>query len=73
MSTGGKLLPASYEQYQAYHLRLWQEQPHGPWRASLQDATTDERQVFASVAQLAVFLQTIAGEANTPADRDPGP
>ena len=67
------VLPEVYEQYRAYLLRVWQERPHGSWRGSLQDATTGERHMFASVAQLAAFLQTVASERNAPEDRDLAP
>ena len=48
---------AVHTQYQAYLLRLWQESPHTPWRASLQNATTGERHGFADLQRLFAFLQ----------------
>jgi hypothetical protein len=42
--------------YSAYLVRMWQEHPHSPWRASAQNAQTGEKQVFADLAQLVAFL-----------------
>jgi len=44
--------------YQTYVLRLWRAQCHGQWqwRASLESPHTGERQCFASLEQLLVFL-----------------
>ena len=47
----------SYGQYQSYLLRLWQESPHAPWRASLQDATTGERRAFSNLESLFTYLE----------------
>ncbi|MBU0494484.1 MAG: hypothetical protein KKA73_02120 [Chloroflexi bacterium] len=43
--------------YHAYLLRLWQETPDRPWRASLQEAVTDQRHGFADLDRLLAFLQ----------------
>jgi hypothetical protein len=51
--------PASYA---AYLVRLWQDGQAGQWRASAQSAQTGEKTLFASLAELFVFLesQTVA-------------
>lgn len=47
--------------YSAYLIRVWQENPHTPWRASAQCATTGRKHYFATLADLYAFLdaQTI--------------
>ena len=47
--------PASYV---AYLVRLWQDGQAGQWRASAQSAQTGERTLFASLAELFVFLES---------------
>jgi hypothetical protein len=49
--------------YQAYLLRLWQEQRDGQtlWRASLENPHTGERLGFAGLTQLFAYLQKQAG------------
>lgn len=42
--------------YAAYLVRLWQETPHGPWRASAQSVTTGEIVRFGSQQALFAFL-----------------
>lgn len=44
--------------YQAYMLRLWQSEYKGQWQwhASLESPHTGERQTFADLEQLFVFL-----------------
>ena len=48
----------------AYLLRLWQAREGGSvvWRASLESPQTDERQGFASLADLFTFLEHEAGQ-----------
>lgn len=46
-----------YAHYQAYLLRLWQESPQAPWRASLQGAVTGERHGFTSLESLFASLK----------------
>lgn len=43
--------------YSAYLVRLWQETPHTPWRASAQCASTGQKQYFATLAELFAFLE----------------
>ena len=50
--------------YRAFLLRLWQEAPGQPWRALLQDATTQERYGFADLDCLLDFLHTQTGQDN---------
>ncbi len=49
--------------YTAYLVRMWQENPHTPWRASAQCASTGEKFYFATLEALFAFLQaqTVAG------------
>jgi hypothetical protein len=54
---------AIYVRYQAYLLRLWQERPQTPWRASLQDAATGKRRGFADLQSLFDFLAARTKEA----------
>jgi hypothetical protein len=54
--------------YRAYLVRLWQDSQPGPWRASAQSVQTGEQVLFASLAELFIFLegQTLAGPAGDP-------
>jgi hypothetical protein len=58
-----RAVKAIYVRYQAYLLRLWQERPQTPWRASLQDAVTGKRRGFADLQSLFDFLAACAKEA----------
>jgi hypothetical protein len=49
-------VPGDKTLYQAYLLRVWRESPTSPRRASLQDALTGERYLFADLVELMVFL-----------------
>lgn len=44
--------------YSAYLVRLWQETPYTPWRASAQCASTGQKHYFATLAELFAFLET---------------
>jgi hypothetical protein len=57
--------------YIAYLVRLWRDGQAGQWRASAQSVQTGEKVLFASLAELLVFLegQTLAD----PADNLEGP
>ena len=46
-----------YHVYNAYLLRIWQETPNAPWRASLQNASNDERIGFLDLKSLFVYLE----------------
>ena len=50
----------------SYLLRLWQTEQEKAlvWRASLQNAHTGERQGFAGLAELYVFLEQATAAAN---------
>jgi hypothetical protein len=48
------------ENYQSYLLRLWRENPQGPWRASLQSTSTEQVYAFGSLDQLWAFLMSYA-------------
>jgi hypothetical protein len=54
--------------YISYLLRLWQTQREGGlvWRISLESPTTGERQGFAGLAELCVFLE----RETAPVDQD---
>lgn len=52
--------------YRSYLLRMWQEGQAGDsWRASLQSASTGERQGFASLDSLFDFIRCEAASART--------
>jgi hypothetical protein len=55
--------------YHAFLLRLWQEGPAHPWRVSLQDASTQEQQAFATIEQLMAFLRELVKPAAVPRKR----
>jgi hypothetical protein len=44
--------------YGAYLVRVWQDSPHTPWRASAQSVQSGEKLLFADIEQLFVFLRT---------------
>lgn len=50
--------------YRSYLLRLWQTEQNGNfvWRCSLEEASTGQRQNFASLAALLAFLRAETGE-----------
>jgi hypothetical protein len=43
--------------YQSYLLRVWREAPEGPWRASLENATSGEKRAFAQLEDLIDYLR----------------
>jgi len=57
----------------SYLVRLWQEIPGAPWRASARDVAADERRGFANLESLFAFLrekaeQTTQAEKGEPHD-----
>jgi hypothetical protein len=50
--------PEKLSSYAAYLVRLWQDGQAGQWRASAQSAQTGERTLFASLAELFIFLES---------------
>lgn len=52
--------------YTAYMVRLWQDSPQKPWRASAQSAQTGEKVYFTGLEELFAFLQaqTEAGSSD---------
>jgi hypothetical protein len=42
--------------YQSYLVRLWQDSPHAPWRASARSVQTSEIVHFADLDALFLFL-----------------
>lgn len=68
--------------YRAYLVRMWQEHPQAPWRASVQNAQTGELRRFSDLEQLVAFLYTqiqteppllspAANEGKTPHEAEP--
>jgi hypothetical protein len=50
--------------YAAYLVRLWQDSPDGPWRASAQSVQTGEIVRFGSQQALYEFLEKEVASAN---------
>jgi len=50
-------LPAYPGAYYSYLVRLWQENPQAPWRASARCVQSGELTYFATVEALLLFLQ----------------
>lgn len=48
---------AHARRYLSYLVRLWQETPGAPWRASAQEVITDKRHGFANLESLFAFLR----------------
>jgi hypothetical protein len=42
--------------YRSYLLRCWRNNLQGPWRVSLESTATGEKQSFATLSALVVFL-----------------
>jgi hypothetical protein len=57
--------------YHAYLLRVWRT-ADARWRASLEDARTGERRVFATLALLVAFLEN-PSDSRPPASSQPIP
>jgi hypothetical protein len=55
--------------YCAYMIRLWQDSPYLPWRASAQSVQSREIVRFADVEQLFAFLRA---QTTPPAAESPG-
>lgn len=51
--------------YCAYLIRLWQDSPYMPWRASAQRVQSSETIRFADVEQLFAFLRTQTTQLST--------
>jgi hypothetical protein len=54
--------------YHAYLIRLWQEDAHSPWRATLEDPHTGERKGFADLDSLITYLKTQTDPTTPPAE-----
>jgi hypothetical protein len=48
--------------YLAFLLRMWRENESTPWRATLENAHTNEQHVFADLIDLYTFLETVTGK-----------
>lgn len=55
-----------YYIYNAYMLRIWQETPNAPWRASLQSTSNNERIGFLDLQSLFVYLEQQAKPQKAP-------
>ena len=56
--------------YFSYLLRLWRDNARAPWRASLEDAHSGERYLFARPAELVQFLEEQMKEEDEPEASD---
>ena len=50
-------MPDKPSSYAAFMVRLWQDGHAGQWRASAQSVQTGEKTLFASLAELFVYLE----------------
>jgi hypothetical protein len=57
------LAPVAESRYHAYLIRLWQDQPASPWRASAQSVQSGEVMRFGSLDALYAFLRAETGAA----------
>jgi hypothetical protein len=60
-----RLEPFKPSHYTAYLVRLWQESPHRPWRASTQSVHTGEKVYFANLDDLFAFLHAQTEDGST--------
>jgi hypothetical protein len=49
-------------QYRAFLLRLWRDDPDGGWRATVENVQDGSKQGFASLQQLVAFLEAETDE-----------
>lgn len=61
--SGGRASP-----YAAFILRLWREEGHGRWHASLQAAGSAQRLGFPDVEHLVAYLMRLTAERDPSAD-----
>lgn len=55
------------DDYHSYLLRMWRVRTDGhSWRAMLENVATGERQGFASLDRLIMFLEMISGQEEMP-------
>jgi hypothetical protein len=60
--------------YLAFLIRLWRENELAPWRVTAQNATTEERQGFADLRKLVLYLEEQTGATILlPPDHSPTP
>ena len=52
-----KLEVEQTQQYQSFLVRMWQDSPGVPWRASTHNVLTGEERRFADMESLFLFLQ----------------
>ena len=53
-------------EYMAYLLRLWRDSHEAAWRGTLENPNDGERKAFATLGELAAFLETKTGEVIRP-------
>lgn len=53
-------------EYKVYLLRLWRESREAAWRGTLENPNNGERTAFATLGELAAFLEAKTGEAIRP-------
>jgi hypothetical protein len=51
-------MSTSSENYYAWVVRFWRENPLGPWRIALEAIPTGERRGFSDLESLCLYLQT---------------
>ncbi len=59
----------SKREYMAYLLRLWRDNPDGPWRALLENPNSGERIGFATLPELFAFVETRTDGPTAPPSR----
>lgn len=53
-----RIPPLQLTRYKSFLVRIWREGVDGPWRASVQNVTTREKHLFATLELLCLFLLT---------------
>lgn len=57
-------------EYHVWVLRLWRESSLAPWRITLESVATHEREGFADLSELLVYLQSVWVSAVPPESPD---
>lgn len=63
------LVGREHPDYQSYLLRVWRDDVHTPWRASLQSTVTERVVQFADLEAMFVFLMAQTSLASEPTNR----
>ena len=61
-------MPVPQSRQFIYVLRVWREDAHTPWRASVQSAANGDRTYFAALEDVCRFLHTLTGGPPSPPD-----